>query len=235
MPNRGMWIMKTCTCTKCNTEKSEDDFYPSFIHNGRGCCKECFKKYGRNKKWTAIRSWVQKAWGITQKQFLNLPRDVRLRRVAVAREALKDNVVSLVPPRASNIAPFSYPPEHEKRLRRDGRTTESAIIARKANRNGGFDYVMEHPAWPGIRKIGWTYDPPSRLSDFNVCCPYKSFSFPYISVYLENARLAESIVQNALKEYHVTGEWYRVSRELAIKTIEDYVESLNDREEQEVG
>ena len=90
--------MKTCTCTKCSTEKPEDDFYPSFIHNGRGCCKECFAKYGRNKKWTAIRSWVQKAWGITQKQFLNLPRDVRLERVAVAREALKDNVVSLVPP-----------------------------------------------------------------------------------------------------------------------------------------
>ena len=150
-------------------------------------------------------------------------------------DCLRLKAVSLVPPRPSNIAPFSYPPEHEKRLRRDGRTTESAIIARKANRDDGFDYVMEHPAWPGIRKIGWTYDPPSRLSDFNVCCPYKSFSFPYISVYLENARLAESIVQNALKEYHVTGEWYRVSRELAIKTIEDYVESLNDREEQEMG
>ena len=149
------------------------------------------------------------------------------------RSRLRGKVVTF--PKLSNIAPFSYPPEHEKRLRQDGRTTESAIKARKANRTGGFDYVMEHPAWPDIRKIGWTYDPPSRLSDFNVCCPYKSFSFPYISVYLEDARLAESIVQEALKEYHVTGEWYRVSRELAIKTIEDYVESLNDREKQEVG
>ena len=151
-------------------------------------------------------------------------------------DCLRLKAVSLVPPRPSNTAPFSYPPEHEKRLRRDGKTTESAIKARKANRTDGFDYVMEHPAWPGIRKIGWTYDPPSRLSDFNVCCPYKSFSFPYISVYLENARLAESMVQEALKEYHVTGEWYRVSRELAIKTIEDYVESLNElRQKQKMG
>ena len=137
--------------------------------------------------------------------------------------------------RPSNIAPFSYPPEHEKRLRRDGRTTESAIIARKADRNGGFNYIMEHPSWPE-RKIGWTYDPPSRLSDFNVCCPHKSFTFPYISAYLEDAKLAESTVQAALKEFHVTGEWYLVSRELAIKTIEDYVESLNElRQKQAMG
>ena len=227
--------MKTCTCTKCNTEKSEDDFYPSFIHNGRGCCKECFAKYGRNKKWTAIRSWVQKAWGITQKQFLNLPRDVRLRRVAVAREALKDKVVSLVPPKPSNIAPFSYPPEHKDRLERDGSTVELAIKARKENKKDGFPYVLEHPYYPGIRKLGYSYNPRSRLSTYNVGCPYKLFSMPYISVYLEDAALAEATVQETLKEYHVSGEWYEVSRELAIKTIEDYVESLNDRKEQAMG
>ena len=146
-------------------------------------------------------------------------------------------VVGFVSPQRQqyNIAPFSYPPEHEKRLRRDGGTTESAIIARKANRDDGFLYVMEHPAW-AERKLGWTYNPPSRLSAFNVCCPRKEFTFPYISVYLEDARLAESIVQEALKEYHVSGEWYEVSRELAIKTIEDYVESLDDiRKKQKVG
>jgi len=227
--------MKTCTCTKCNTENPEDVFYPSFIRNGRGCCKECFAKYGRNKKWTAIRSWVQKAWGITQKQFLNLPRDVRLKRVAVAREALKDNVVSLVPPRESNIAPFSYPPEHKDRLERDGSTVETAIKARKDNKRDGFKYVLEHPYYPGICKLGYSYNPRSRLSTYNVGCPYKLFSMPYISVYLEDAALAEATVQETLKEYHVSGEWYKVSRELAIKTIEDYVESLNDRKEQAMG
>jgi len=226
--------MKTITCNYCHIEKPEDDYWPSLIRQKR--CKPCHRAFGTGVRWTRWRSWVQKTWGITQKQFYDLPKDVRLGRIAIAREteALEGKVVSLVPPRLSNIAPFSYPLEHEKRLRRDGRTTESAIKARKANRTDGFDYIMEHPAWPDIRKIGWTYDPPSRLSDFNVCCPYKSFSFPYISVYLEDARLAESIVQEALKEYHVTGEWYRVSRELAIKTIEDYVESLNDRKKQKM-
>ena len=224
--------MKTITCNYCHIEKPEDDYWSSLLRAKR--CKECHTNYGTGLKWTGCRGWVQKTWGITQKQFLDLPRDVRLKRMAIAREALDNKVVSLIPPKPSNIAPFSYPPEHEKRLRRDGRTTESAIKARQANKDDGFLYIMEHPAW-AERKLGWTYNPPSRLSAFNVCCPHKEFTFPYISVYLEDARLAESIVQEALKEYHVSGEWYEVSRELAIKTIEDYVESLNDKKKQKVG
>ena len=169
------------------------------------------------------------------KAFYKLPKKRRLELRSKARQDFDAKAwLNIVFPKPSNIAPFNYPPEHEKRLRRDGRTTASAIIARQASRDDGFLYIMEHPAWPE-RKIGWTYNPPSRLSGFNVCCPHKAFTFPYISVYLTDAKLAESIVQEALEEYHVSGEWYRVSRELAIKTIEDYVESLNDREEQAVG
>jgi len=225
--------MKTITCNYCHIEKPEDDYWPSLLRAKR--CKPCHIAYGNGLKWTKWRSWVQKTWNITRKQFYNLPKDVRRERTAIAREALEDKVVSLVPPKPSNIAPFSYPPEHEKRLRQDGRTAESAIIARKAKRHNGFNYVMEHPSWPE-RKIGWTYDPPSRLSDFNVCCPHKLFTFAYVSVYLEDARLAESTVQAALEEYHTTGEWYLVSRELAVKTIEDYVESLNElRQKQAMG
>ena len=234
MPNRGMWIMKTCTCRICNTEKQEDGFYPSeFLRGGR--CIECMRKLRLGQAWTKWRGWVQKTWGITQKQFIDLPKDVRLKRVAIAREALKDKVVSLVPPKPSNIAPFSYPPEHKDRLERDGSTVELAIKARKENKKDGFPYVLEHPYYPGRRKLGYSYNPRSRLSTYNVGCPYKLFSMPYISVYLEDAALAEATVQETLKEYHVSGEWYEVSRELAIKTIEDYVESLNDRKEQAMG
>ena len=210
--------------------------HPRLLHGVQDFCSMCQKVahtiHNREKNYLRTVSY-HIAGGFDK--YYALPKEERksIRDEAKATPKVGSKVVSL--PRLSSIAPFSYPPEHEKRLRKDGKTTESAIKARKANRTGGFDYIMEHPAWPDIRKIGWTYDPPSRLSDFNVCCPYKSFSFPYISVYLENARLAESVVQEALKEYHVTGEWYRVSRELAIKTIEDYVESLNDREKQEVG
>jgi len=222
--------MKTITCNYCHIEKPEDDYWPSLIRQKR--CKPCHIAFGNGLKWTKWRSWVQKTWNITRKQFYNLPKDVRRERTAMAREALEGKVVSLVPPEPSNIAPFSYPPEHKDRLERDGSTVELAIKARKENKKDGFPYILEHPYYPGIRKLGYSYNPRSRLSTYNVGCPYKLFSMPYIAVYLEDAALAESTVQETLKEYHVSGEWYKVSRELAIKTIEDYMESLNDRKEQ---
>ena len=143
-----------------------------------------------------------------------------------------NKVLEFVPPKVveqPNIAPFSYPPEHKDRLERDGSTVETAIKARRENKKDGFPYILDHPYYLGIRKLGYSYNPRSRLSTYNVGCPYKLFSMPYISVYLENAALAEATVQETLKEYHVSGEWYEVSRQLAIKTIEDYVESLNGR------
>jgi len=146
-----------------------------------------------------------------------------------------NKVLESVPPKVveqPNIAPFSYPPEHRDRLERDGSTVETAIKARRENKKDGFPYILEHPYYLGIRKLGYSYNPRSRLSTYNVGCPYKLFSMPYVSVYLENAALAEATVQETLKEYHVSGEWYEVSRQLAIKTIEDYVESLNDRKKQ---
>ena len=127
----------------------------------------------------------------------------------------------------SNIAPFFYPPEHEKRLKSAGSSVESAIKARNANKDDGFIYTLTHPLWREI-KIGYTFNPPSRLSNFNTCCPHRLFSMPYISVYLKNANLAEDEVHEILKEHRADGEWFDVSIEVATKTIEDYVESLDD-------
>ena len=136
--------------------------------------------------------------------------------------------------RESNIAPFSYPPEHEKILKFAGRTVESAIKARNANKDDGFTYTLTHPLWPEI-KIGYTYNPPSRLSQFNTCCPHRLFSMPYISTYLKDAKLAEEAIHETLKEYRADGEWFNVSLEIATKTIEDYVRSLDDTKEQALG
>ena len=136
--------------------------------------------------------------------------------------------------RESNIAPFSYPPEHEKILKFAGRTVESAIKARNANKDDGFTYTLTHPLWPEI-KIGYTYNPPSRLSQFNTCCPHRLFSMPYISTYLKDAKLAEEAIHEMLKEYRADGEWFNVSLEIATKTIEDYVRSLDDTKEQALG
>ena len=134
----------------------------------------------------------------------------------------------------SNIAPFVYPQEHEKILKSAGRSVESAIKARNANKDDGFIYTLTHPLWPEI-KIGYTFNPPSRLSNFNTCCPHKLFSMPYISIYLKNANLAEDAVHEILKEHRADGEWFNVSLEIATKTIEDYVRSLDDTKKQAMG
>jgi len=143
-----------------------------------------------------------------------------------------ENIKSM--PKKQNIAPFFYPPEHEKILKFAGRSVESAIKARNAQKYDGFLYTLIHPLWPEV-KIGFTYNPPSRLGNFNTCCPRRLFSMPYISIYLKNAKLAEDVVHAILKEHRVDGEWFNVSIEIAIKTIEDYVESLSDRKEQALG
>jgi len=130
-------------------------------------------------------------------------------------------------PKKSNIAPFFYPPEHEKRLKSAGRTVESAIKARNAQKVDGFIYTATHPLWPEI-KIGFTFNPPSRLGTFNTCCPHRLFCMPYISTYLKNAKSGEDAIHETLKDFREGGEWFKVSLELATETIEDYIRSLDD-------
>ena len=132
-------------------------------------------------------------------------------------------------PKKSNIATFFYPPEHEKALKDAGRSAESAIKARKAQKVDGFIYTATHPSWPEI-KIGFTFNPPSRLSTFNTCCPHKLFCMPYISTYLRNAKAGEDEVHKTLDGFRAEGEWFNISLELAVSTIKDYVESLDDTE-----
>jgi len=130
-------------------------------------------------------------------------------------------------PKKSNIAPFFYPPEHEKILKFAGRTVESAIKARNAKKYDGFIYILTHPLWSEV-KIGFTYNPTSRLSNFNTCCPHRLFSMPYISIYLKNAKLAEDKIHASLDKFREDGEWFDVSEELATETVEDYIRSLDD-------
>ena len=112
---------------------------------------------------------------------------------------------------------------------------ESAIKARKAQKVDGFIYTATHPLWPEI-KIGFTFNPPSRLSTFNTCCPHRLFCMPYISTYLKNAKSGEDAIHETLKDFREDGEWFKVSLELATETIEDYIRSLDDdTKEQALG
>ena len=53
---------------------------------------------------------------------------------------------------------------------------------------------------------------------------------PYISTYLRNAKAGEDEVHKTLDGFRAEGEWFNISLELAVSTIKDYVESLDDTE-----
>ena len=205
----------------------------------QGQCINCRRVYDlgqgwRNPKKNAVSSMVYKAVGGARK-FYELPKSERweLRRVAALEY---HNVVNLdmKPKVISKIPKFHYPPEHEKRLRRDGMSVETAIKARRAGRTDGFVYNLWHPRDPDMYKVGYAYDPRSRLSTYNVGCPNALYEMHYISPYFEDARLAEGIIQGMLIDYHHRAEWYRVDLDTAIEAIKNYVESI-ERTRREVG
>ena len=145
------------------------------------------------------------------------------------------NVVSIPRKRKiSHIPEFSYPPEHEKRLRRDGMSVETAIKARRAGRTDGFVYALWHPRDPDMYKIGYAYDPRSRLSTYNVGCPNALYEMHYISPYFESAKLAEDTIQKMLIEHHHRAEWFKLNLDTAIGAIKIYAESI-ERTRREVG
>jgi hypothetical protein len=246
-----MWIMNTKECTCCKKDLPFDwvDGDKFFLYRATPRRKEWLSSFCRDCNDIRLRwrreyqhPFILETWGITTTQLIALPKETRMEYLRIAMDSVPPPDYTglsegAAPPikEKMDIAPFTYPQEHKDRLERDGSTVELAIKARKENKKDGFPYILEHPYYPGIRKLGYSYNPRSRLSTYNVGCPYKLFSMPYIAVYLEDAALAEATVQETLKEYHVSGEWYKVSRELAVKTIEDYVETLNDRKEQAMG
>ena len=264
MPDGGMWDMKVYnsfgnywyegdTCPVCNVGLSHDNADYSAGYNGKTCnggspgqqkkvkyCRDDYLKRQREREArlkkarllnTAPAQKVLAFMGHTKHNAQKLTERNLLAEKLYGRKEW--NI--MMKARESNIAPFVYPQEHEKRLKSAGRSVESAIKARNANKDDGFTYTLTHPLWPEI-KIGYTYNPPSRLSQFNTCCPHRLFSMPYISTYLKDAKLAEEAIHETLKEYRADGEWFNVSLEIATKTIEDYVRSLDDNpQEQALG
>ena len=222
--------MNTITCNYCHIEKPEDDYWPSLIRQKR--CKPCHIAFGNGLKWTKWRSWVQKTWNITRKQFYNLPKDVRRERTAMAREALEDKVVSLVPPK---------PPKDNLPAAKPARTRTNLEPLDKLPPEG-WVYIIAASRHASIMKIGSTfeYGIRDRLSEA------KRWALAGSAVLLHKewfsrCKQAESLVHKRLDYYRIVSpdagdELFRTSFEHALANvmiIKNEVE--NDREKQEVG
>jgi hypothetical protein len=156
--------------------------------------------------------------GLTRKEILVRDKHLFYRRDGAIKEYKLER----------KVPEFHYPEEHERRLRNNGKTQETAIRAKREGHKDGFMYSLWHPRSPEFIKVGRAYDPISRLSDYNVGCPDALYEMLYVSEYFKNNIVAEASVHACLKVdgYHHRGEWFKMDLDTSIKYIKKYVEPV---------
>lgn len=89
---------------------------------------------------------------------------------------------------------------------------------KRPKRLDGYVYVLTNEAFPGRVKIGISYDPDARLAQFETGSP-----IPYKMEYTARSMSAahtEQCVHFLLADYHVRGEWFRITVAEAVEAIE---------------
>lgn len=74
----------------------------------------------------------------------------------------------------------------------------------------GFLYLITHPSWPGVVKIGCALNPESRLGNYQTGCPRRAYQIEHY-VYVHYRRLAESHVHDRFAAHRLQGEWFAVT------------------------
>lgn len=82
----------------------------------------------------------------------------------------------------------------------------------------GFLYVIHNPAWPGLYKIGITFDTVARLRSYQTYSPHRDYEILHYSFYLDT-RSVEATLLGELPRYR--NEWVTLTdcqlQELKIK------------------
>lgn len=78
-------------------------------------------------------------------------------------------------------------------------------LSQKLKPKEGFLYIIENPAWPGAYKIGMTWYPYKRLSQYQTYSPLRDFRLKHWSFW-PNKREAERVVHEFLKD-KINYEW----------------------------
>lgn len=91
---------------------------------------------------------------------------------------------------------------------RNERREQYAPVDRKVARiRRGFVYIITHPHYPGMVKVGRTSDPVRRLASANTWCPTDSFAL-FDAVYFDDAVYAEKRAHVLLSGARLDGEWF---------------------------
>ena len=135
--------MNTKVCSKCSTEKTMDEYY-----SNKGWCKSCLTVTGLN--WTKYRSFVQKNWQLTRKQFTAMPKALRSQRTAIARKYYQAQEFM--------VGPVSDLPGRKSSRSRGELPQMKPLVPE------GWVYIISNPTvYPSVMKIGKTY--PNGIRD----------------------------------------------------------------------
>lgn len=96
----------------------------------------------------------------------------------------------------------------------------------------GYVYVIVHPMWPDLSKIGFSRNPKGRVAQANTWCPNSKYEV-HAAVYSDNAPALEAEVHRGLADRRIErqGEWFSINRwhgENLIRKIKREMEKRND-------
>jgi len=83
-----------------------------------------------------------------------------------------------------------------------------------------FIYVLTHPFFPEWVKIGRTTNPEQRLTQYQICCPFRLFKMDYI-ISIENPLYIESYFDNFVPNNNY--EWCNINKDDAISIINSLI------------
>ena len=134
------------------------------------------------------------------------------------KEILKDVIYNIAPP--FNLV------RTKRKLPKVDRPKSIRITTKKVVDSRGYVYIFkDHMKPDGLYKIGASHEPQERLDQANTWGDFESI---YESEEVADCAKLEKEVQQSLRKRQVKGEWFKVSKDLAINTIKELVnESFN--------
>ena len=95
----------------------------------------------------------------------------------------------------------------------------------KPNWTPGYVYVLRHPRYADLCKVGETAKPTDRLRVYNCACPYKQYRYHYMCRFNDTRSVAHAFYDRFF-EFRLHGEWYDCTPEAAAEVIRQMREEL---------
>ncbi|MGV1762808.1 GIY-YIG nuclease family protein [Rhizobium rhizogenes] len=84
---------------------------------------------------------------------------------------------------------------------------------------GEYLYVLVHPLYPNLCKIGKTVRPKDRLRVFNTSDPYRRYTYAHVEEVYDSG-LGEQALHRMLASYRLgKTEWFQIHPDDAIRTL----------------